>query len=169
MSGAAGAKGPNEKGSGSSEPPVLDDADLTSLDDVRAEATSPSQAWRELAPDVRRDDDALARDVIEFIDDIAGFVAHGPQAFFESNASMPYLSTQMRIINMAHAVEAMSPAYRELIGLPELRQLVQMRHRLAHGYAHVSQEIVWVTATRDLEPMRSRLSQAVQEHQPDNG
>ena len=75
--------------------PVLDDADLTSLDDVRAEATSPSQAWRELAPDVRRDDDALARDVIEFIDDIAGFVAHGPQAFFESNASMPYLSTQM--------------------------------------------------------------------------
>ncbi|MCC6627401.1 MAG: DUF86 domain-containing protein [Chloroflexi bacterium] len=41
--------------------------------------------------------------------------------------------------------------------IPAGAQIVAMRHRLIHGYAQVSDDIVWDTVQRDITPLRQAV------------
>lgn len=46
--------------------------------------------------------------------------------------------------------------------IPELRQIIATRHRLAHGYMDMDHDIIWSTATGDLRLLVERLRILVQ-------
>ena len=42
--------------------------------------------------------------------------------------------------------------------IPELRQVVDFRNRIIHGYDAIDDEIVWKAIQRDVPPLRARLA-----------
>lgn len=43
------------------------------------------------------------------------------------------------------------------------RQIIGMRHFLVHGYYQVDSSEVWITATRDLSPLREQIERYLSE------
>jgi len=46
--------------------------------------------------------------------------------------------------------------------IPELRQIVATRHRLAHGYHDLDHDIMWSTATEELPGLVEHLRELIQ-------
>lgn len=47
--------------------------------------------------------------------------------------------------------------------IPELRDVVNTRNRITHGYNAVDFNLLWDIVTEDIEPLRSRLDALLQE------
>jgi uncharacterized protein with HEPN domain len=68
------------------------------------------------------------------------------------------------------AGEALNAAYKEDPDLgesiPSLRQVVDMRNRLIHGYDSVDDSIVWIVATERIPALRERLDALLRDAPP---
>lgn len=68
------------------------------------------------------------------------------------------------------AGEALSIASREEselgTAIPDLSLAIAMRHKLIHGYAHISDEVVWDTIVHDVPRLLSQLDDAMKDAPP---
>ena len=85
-------------------------------------------------------------------------------AFVEGRSFSDYLSHDMLRSAVERRIEivgeALNAAFAQLPSLtraiPEIRQIVATRHRLAHGYHDLDHDIIWSTATEELPQLVER-------------
>lgn len=107
------------------------------------------------------DRDALTlRDLAEFVDAAADIVRRGRDAFLAEDADGRVLRYAARrvVVNVSSAADRLSDAFR--LAHPEVpwRAIRGIRNRIAHDYAGVNDEIVWVALARDIPDLAARLS-----------
>ena len=70
-----------------------------------------------------------------------------------------YYSTMKNIEVIGEAANMLTRHFREVYSELPWRQIISMRNVLVHGYAQVSDEDLWQTATKDILPLCERIQQ----------
>lgn len=74
-----------------------------------------------------------------------------------------YYSTMKNIEVIGEAANMLTRHFREVHSELPWRQIISMRNVLVHGYAQVSDEDLWQTATIDILPLCKRIQQYIVE------
>lgn len=103
-----------------------------------------------------RDVTMRLRDMLGAADKVALLVAQGRQAFDSDWMTSDLVVHSLEILG--EAAWALPVEFRD--AHPEIawRSVIDMRHRLIHGYAEVNLDIVWTTAIVHIPPLRNQLA-----------
>ena len=103
---------------------------------------------------------ALLLDMLLAAQDAVGFLKGMEAAAFLASAL--HQNAVIRCLEViGEAANRVSPAFREAHESIPWRQMINLRHRLIHGYAEVRLEVVWEIATGDLPPLIAALRDLV--------
>ncbi len=102
-----------------------------------------------------KDERLYLHHMLERCEKVAGYIAGGRDAFFDSEQQQDAVIRNLEVIG--EAAKQVSPALRA--ALPELdwRDICGMRDVLIHGYLGVDIEEVWNVASKHLPEMRATL------------
>ncbi len=103
---------------------------------------------------------ALLLDMLLAAQDATSFIVGMDEAGFLASAL--HQNAVIRCLEIVgEAANKVSPAFRD--DHPEIswRQIINLRHRLIHGYAEVRLDVVWGIASRDLQPLIATLQAVV--------
>ena len=70
-----------------------------------------------------------------------------------------YYSTMKNIEIIGEAANMLTRHFREVHSELPWRQIISMRNILVHGYAQVSDEDLWITATTEIQPLCEMVQQ----------
>jgi uncharacterized protein with HEPN domain len=86
------------------------------------------------------------------------------EAFLSDEAAYNAVVLQLQIIGEAarHLPPELTARYPH-----DWREVVAMRHRLAHGYYSVDADVVWSTVTGDLGPLEAAVKEILAREPPD--
>ncbi|TQL02714.1 DUF86 domain-containing protein [Cellulomonas sp. SLBN-39] len=106
------------------------------------------------------DRDALVlRDLLEFVETAADIVGRGHDAFVAVDADGRLLRYAARtvVVNVSSAADRLSDGFRAAHPDVDWRAIRGMRNRIAHDYAGVNDEIVWVALLRNVPALAQQL------------
>jgi uncharacterized protein with HEPN domain len=91
-------------------------------------------------------------------------------AFVDGRSFSEYLTNDMLRSAVERRIEIVGEALNAATvqlpfldrAIPEIRQIVATRHRLAHGYHDLDHEIMWSTATEELPRLVEQLRELIQ-------
>jgi uncharacterized protein with HEPN domain len=97
-------------------------------------------------------------DAIGACDEISGFVSEWSREEFLSTRGYQLIVWKLtEIVGEAlRQGEEQEPMLRTLI--PELREVINTRNRIVHGYDSVDFELLWDIATNEVPPLRNRMA-----------
>ena len=99
-------------------------------------------------------------DMLGFVHELRAIAAgHSLEAF--GTDRIPNLATEKRSINLGEAAQRLSDAERGSIGGVPWRQIIGLRHILAHGYERIDQETLRRTASTGLAAVEQALAKAL--------
>lgn len=102
-------------------------------------------------------------DAVSACNELQAFAAGRSRAQFLENRDLQLVVWKLsEIIGEAlRQAELTEPSLSEQI--PELRDVVNTRNRITHGYNAVNFNLLWDIVTDDVEPLQSRLAALLQE------
>lgn len=104
-------------------------------------------------------DDLTLRDLAEFVETAADIVSRGRQAYLAEDADGRLLRYAARtvVVNVSSAADRFSDGLRASYPDVDWRAIRGIRNRIAHDYAGVNDEIVWVALERNVPDLAARL------------
>lgn len=104
-------------------------------------------------------DEQVLRDLAEFVEAAADIVARGREAFLSDDADGRLLRYAARtvVVNVSSAADRFSDGLRDAHPEVDWRAIRGIRNRIAHDYAGVNDEIVWVALERNIPELARRL------------
>ncbi len=111
---------------------------------------------------MRRDPRAYLVDVVSACDAILDATREiGLQTYLTSRLIRSSVEREFMIVGEAlGALLRLEPGLAKEV--PEARRIIAFRHRLAHEYAVVDDALVWAIASRDVEPLRQRVTELLE-------
>ena len=104
------------------------------------------------------EDDALyLAEMVEAADKIESYIAGLDEETF-LRSQMVADAVALNLLVLGEAANRASAGLRTMDDSFPWADLAGLRNRIAHGYAHVDQRIVWQILTSDLPGLRSRLT-----------
>lgn len=108
----------------------------------------------------KSDRDRLA-DILAAIEKIERYAARGRNAFDEDELIQGWMVFQLLIVG--EAASGISSELRERHPEVPWRKVIDMRHAMIHGYAHVDFDIVWEVVERDVPPLHDQIARILAE------
>ncbi len=106
---------------------------------------------REIPRDIGR-----LRHILHAIDNINRFLAEHTANDFR-NDTLLYYGVVKNLEIIGEAAYMLTKEFQEAHPDTPWRQIIGMRHFLVHGYYQVDSSEVWITATRDLNPLGKQI------------
>lgn len=99
------------------------------------------------------------RDLAEFVETAADIVGRGHDAFLAESADGRLLRYAARtvVVNVSTAADRLSEGFRATHPEVDWRAIRGIRNRIAHDYAGVNDEIVWVALVRNIPTLATQL------------
>ncbi|MCC6627807.1 MAG: DUF86 domain-containing protein [Chloroflexi bacterium] len=104
---------------------------------------------------MRADADRL-RDILEAIERIERYTAHGQTAFEADELIQTWVLHHLRIIG--EATRALTPAFRQRHAAVPWSEIIGMRTILVHHYFAIDIPIVWSVVERDLPELKRHVA-----------
>ncbi|MEO1092275.1 MAG: HepT-like ribonuclease domain-containing protein [Pseudomonadota bacterium] len=113
-----------------------------------------------MPPEIAPRDRALLLDMLLAARDARSFVADLDEAgFVDSRLHQNAVIRALEIIG--EAAGKVSPGARDTLVAIPWREVIGMRHRLIHGYADVSLDVVWATVRDELPALVTTLESVI--------
>lgn len=107
-------------------------------------------------------DTGRLRHILHAIDNIGRFMSgHTPDDFGAD--TLLYYGVVKNLEIISEAAYMLTKEFQDAHPETPWRQIIGMRHFLVHGYYQVDSSEVWITATRDLSPLREQIERYLSE------
>ena len=104
-------------------------------------------------------DDLTLRDLAEFVETAADIVSRGQKAYLaqDSDGRLLRYAARTVVVNVSSAADRFSDRLRAAHPDVDWRAIRGIRNRIAHDYAGVNDQIVWVALERNVPDLAARL------------